>query len=510
MHPASSPRRSLPRGPEIIDPNRGAPERPARRAVAGGRELPRMVVSGWRWRIVLALALLPIAAVVPVGREELPPGEAAGVAAQDGTPTPAQPTPFPGKPAPQPSYDTLRVEANGLVVPYHIWIDWLPALVTTRDGGAWVFFGAQARTADGLGARRLYGARFDPDRSVWMPATVMPGGVAQFGPAAAVDSQGVVHVVYSDVAAAGEVGSTLVYTRSTPDGGWTDPAAIAPDPNAGYQMMADIAIDASDGIHVLWRDQRLATPEERAAHPANGDLYVSDLVDGSWTPPIQVMERNGDTAVAGWPHLAANGDHLVAIWSIYGGTTEEDMKSADRIDWASRPLGDPAAWSAAAPLLVRPDDAREIGGRLVDVAMDPRGGMVVVYGSYERARNELAVRRLGADNGGWSEPEIIGVGDYGYLPAAGINDDGTLFIAFNSGRNRNVEIGALAVHPDGSLAAPVTLTPAEDGLQARAMVAVGADGAPWVVYMHQPPGESAVTELRVLREASMLQPAMSE
>jgi hypothetical protein len=469
-----------------------------------------MVVSGWRWRFVLALALLPFAAVVPAGHDEPPPGGAARVAAQAGTPTPPQPTPFPGEPAPQPSYDTLRVEAGGAIVPYHIWIDWLPALVTKPDGGAWVFFGAQARTAEGFGQRRLYAARFDPERAVWAPAKVMPGGVAQFGPAAAVDSQGVVHVVYSDVATPGEVGSTLVYTRSSPGGGWTDPVAIAPEPVAGYQMVADIAIDANDGVHVLWRDQRLATAEERAAHPANGDLFVSDLVDGQWTAPVQVMERDGSTAVAGWPHLAANGDRLVAVWSIYGGTTDDDMKSADRVDWASRPLDDPSSWSAAAPLLERPDDSREIGGRLVDVATDPRGGIVIVYGSYERARNELALRRLAADNGGWSDPKIIGVGDYGYLPAAGVNSGGTLFIAFNAGRNRNVEIGAMAVLPDGNLAEPVTLTPAEDGLQARAMVAVGADGAPWIVYMHQPPGESAVTELRVLREASLLQPATSE
>ncbi len=494
----------------MVEQDRGGSGRPGRPVNAGGRDLPRMVVSGWRWRLVLALALLPIAAVVPAGQDGPVSRGFGGASAQDGTPTPPLPTPFPGIPAPQPSYETLRVEAEGAVVPYHVWIDWLPSLVTTPGGGGWVFFGAQARTSQGLGARQLYAARFDPERGVWMPATLMPGGVAQFGSAAAVDSTGTVHVVYSDVAAAGEVGSTLVYTRSTPEGGWADPMAVAPDPDAGYQMMADIAIDANDGVHVLWRDQRLVTAEERAAHPANGDLFVSDLVDGAWTPPVKVMERDGETAVAGWPHLAANGDRLVAIWSIYGGTTEEDMKSADRIDQASRPLDDPASWSAASPLLVRPDDSREIGGRLVDVATVPGGGIVIIYGSYERARNELAVRRLGADNGGWSEPEIIATGDYGYLPTVAVNADGTLFAAFNAGRNRNVKIGAMAVSPDGNVATPVTLTPAEAGLQARAMVAVGADGNPWIVYMHQPPGESAVTELRVLREAILLQTETSE
>jgi hypothetical protein len=121
----------------------------------------------------------------------------------------------------QPSYDVLRIEQDGAVTPYNIWVDWLPLVVATPDGGAWAFFSAQAKKADGMGTRRLYAARFDPGLGVWTPGRPMPGGEIQFGPSAVVDSKGTVHLVYSD-RRTNDTGvfSVLVYTRSDGQGGW--------------------------------------------------------------------------------------------------------------------------------------------------------------------------------------------------------------------------------------------------------------------------------------------------
>ena len=80
----------------MVEQDRGGSGRPGCRVNAGGRDLPRMVVSGWRWRLILALALLPIAALVPAGPDGPAKVGDAGVSAQEGTPTPPQTTPFPG------------------------------------------------------------------------------------------------------------------------------------------------------------------------------------------------------------------------------------------------------------------------------------------------------------------------------------------------------------------------------------------------------------------------------
>ena len=75
----------------------------------------------------------------------------------------------------------------------------------------------------------------------------------------------------------------------------------------------------------------------------NADLLSSDLVEGEWTEPVQINIREAPDVNPGWPHLVADGDRLVVVWSIYRGTTAEEMKSAVRVDWSSPPAGrDPA------------------------------------------------------------------------------------------------------------------------------------------------------------------------
>ena len=89
------------------------------------------------------------------------------------------------------------------------------------------------------------------------------------------------------------------------------------------------------------------------------------------------------------------------------------------------------------------------------------------------------------------------------MPSAAFEEDGSLVVVFNSGRNRNVEIGALRVAANGVAGDPVTISPAEEGLEARAAIAIAAGGAVWVAYMHQPDSNSPATELRVLRGAEL-------
>ncbi|HLL49210.1 MAG TPA: hypothetical protein VK356_00960 [Thermomicrobiales bacterium] len=405
----------------------------------------------------------------------------------------------------QPAYDVLRIDDNGIGRAYRVWEEWVPQVVTTPDGGAWAFFTAQIRTADGLADRRLYASRFDPESKVWLPAMGMGTSATQFGATAATDSQGVVHLIYSNRATdSPDSWSQLVYRRFV-DGSWTDPVPVAPHPDAGHQMLASLAIDAKDGLHVIWRDQRLVTPEARTALPTNADLVASDFVAGEWTEPTQINVREAPDVNPAWPHLVVDGDRLVVVWSIYRGTTAEEMKSAVRVEWSGRSLDATSSWSTPRTLYVR--EGGDAGGRLIDLAADPRGGAVVVYGLYNRGTNDLFMQRLDGDQDDWSEPALIASGDFGYLPAITITGDGTIYAVFNNGRNRDVDIGGLIADPSGRSAGAVTLTPAEGGITARASIAVDGKGMPWVIYMHQPAGSTNVTEIQSVRAATFIPPA---
>lgn len=427
--------------------------------------------------------------------------------AQESTPSATPQAPPPPPEVSQPAYDVLRVDDNGIGRAYRVWEEWVPEVVTTPDGGAWVFFTAQIRTSEGSTERRLFASRFDPEKKVWLPARGMGSSATQFGATAATDSQGVVHLIYSNrVGDSSDAWSQLVYQRLV-NGSWTDPVPVAPHPDAGHQMLASLAIDAHDGLHVVWRDQRFVTPEARAKLATNADLLSSDLVEGEWTKPTLINNREAPDVNPGWPHLVADGDRLVVVWSIYRGTTAEEMKSAVRVDWSTRPLDASRGWSTPQTLYMR--EGGDAGGRLIDLAADPRGGAVVVYGLFDHGNNDLMLQRLDAGNDAWTAPVLIAHGDFGYLPAVTIAGDGTIYAVFNNGRNRDVDIGGLIADASGQSSGAVTLTPAEGGVTARASIALDRDETPWVVYMHQPEGSTNVTEIQTVRAATFTPPAPS-
>jgi hypothetical protein len=409
--------------------------------------------------------------------------------------------------ASQPAYEVLRIDDNGVGRAYRVWEEWVPQVVTTPDGGAWVFFTAQMRIPEVNADRRLFASRFDPERRVWLSARAIGSSATQFGATAAADSQGVVHLIYSNrVGASSEAWSQLVYQRFVNDS-WTDPVPVAPHPDAGHQMLASLTIDEHDGLHVVWRDQRFVTPEARAMLATNADLLSSDLVEGEWTEPTMINIREAPDVNPGWPHLVADGDRLVVVWSIYQGTTAEEMKSAVRVEWSSRPLDASRGWSPPQTLYVR--EGGDAGGRLIDLAADPRGGAVVVYGLFNRGNNDLMLQRLDVGKNAWTDPVLIASGDFGYLPAVTIAGDGRIYAVFNNGRNRDVDIGGLIADAAGQSAGAVTLTPAESGVTARASIALDHNETPWVVYMHQPEGSTNVTEIQSVRAATFIPPAPS-
>ena len=163
--------------------------------------------------------------------------------------------------------------------------------------------------------------------------------------------------------------------------------------------------------------------------------------------PSLINIREAPDVNPAWPHLVADGDRLVVVWSIYRGTTADEMKSAVRVEWSSRPLDASSGWSTPQTLYVR--EGGDAGGRLIDLASDPRGGAVVVYGLFNRGQNDLMLQRLDTGKDTWTEPVLIASGDFGYLPVISIASDGTIYAVFNNGRNRDVDIGGLIADPSG-------------------------------------------------------------
>lgn len=407
--------------------------------------------------------------------------------------------------AAQPSYDTLRVDNDGVSLPYQVSVDSPPAVVATPDAGAWAFFSAQAKRGDNaFGSLKLYAARFDPKAGIWQAAVPLKGGAIQYGPSAVVDGKGTVHLVLSDQPDAnkGTVG-TIVYMKSTPDGGWTDPAPIAANPNAGSQLNADLAIDGNGGLHVAWQDQRGVDAPTRDAAPTNADVFASDLqANGTWSAPSQMNVRPDATTNGSRPKLAVDGDRLVAVWSVYD--QKNGLATASRLEWGTRGLSDPSGkWSAPQVLLERGNSL--IGGRLLDLAADPMGGVAIVFGRRENNQNTLFLQRLAKGAPAWSAPLPLFSGDRGSFPAMKIAGDGAVYIAYQIGSTGQVHVGAVGLAPAQSrVGVEMTLTAGEEGSQGRPGLGIDGNGRVWVIYFHEPAGAAVkANEVRVLRGATI-------
>ena len=409
--------------------------------------------------------------------------------------------------APQPSYDTLRVAGDGVSVPYQVWVAWSPIIVPTPDGNAWAFYSVQAANTDGsLGTKKLFVSHYNTAEGSWSAGSALPGGQIQFGPSAAVDANGVVHLVYTDRADDKPTSyGKLVYIHSNTDGSWSDPVAVSPNDAAGHQLSPDLAIDKNGALHVAWQDQRGLDPATRDAAASNADVFESDLgADGTWTGAIQVSALRPDaTTNSSRPQIAVDGDRLVAVWSVYN--AESGINTAANIQWSTRPLDATAAWTNPQQLVARNVDASgagdQIGGRLLDLVSDPTGGVGIVFGRHIGDVNNLFVQHLAAGGSDWSAPVTLAGGDRGSFPAAAYEPDGTLVVVYNIGSGAKVGVGAVTLTAGATAPSVETnLTAGEDGAQGRATVATDAAGSVWMIYMHEPSGGLS-NEIRVLKGA---------
>ncbi|HET7095406.1 MAG TPA: FAD-linked oxidase C-terminal domain-containing protein, partial [Thermomicrobiales bacterium] len=254
----------------------------------------------WRrvaWTVAMLVALSGAGMAPRAAAQDAPPGPTA----QDATPAPFVQEPI--TPA-QPGFDGIRAAQDGQLVTYSIWVNLPPVLVTTPDGGAWAFFTARARTDESSASNQLFAARFDPKAHVWQPAATIPGNDVQFGPAAVVDAKGAVHLIYSArPSESATSNSTLMYTVNRDGRTWETPQPVAPDPNAGMQVMADLAIDSVGVLHAIWRDQRSGNASVSPNDQSDGDLFVSDFAKGAWSKPVQLTGLNGATDFVAWPRI---------------------------------------------------------------------------------------------------------------------------------------------------------------------------------------------------------------
>ena len=140
-----------------------------------------------------------------------------------------------------------------------------------------------------------YYARLEVSASRWSlplgvddPTEEPPRGYSD--PSIAVDSQGMVHVVWSD-SRHGSPYAALAYSRLRPgETIWSPHQIIGGDQGLVFNGSPAIAVDAEDGLHVVWEVAK-RTPEDDSRFWYNIYYTASDDGGVTWRPAMTVTDH---------------------------------------------------------------------------------------------------------------------------------------------------------------------------------------------------------------------------
>jgi uncharacterized repeat protein (TIGR01451 family) len=310
-------------------------------------------------------------------------------------------------------------------------------------------------------------------------------------PDVSVDSEGVAHVVWSDVS----VG--VMHSARLPDGTWTTPEAIYEGGLAGGGGAPRIAVDGLDTLHVVY-------------YGWNGPRYTQRPAGGGWSTPVGLPAGGGHTIAAdgsGGVHVlykdAATFGDIHYLWRTPGGAWQAPVYVAGSYDGSNIAVGPggevhllwqesyvavyhrtrypDGTWS---PRWTVDPDQHRADSRL-QLVVGPDGELHAVWQS--SGVGKYAHRPPG---GSWSEPITLPSADGAAMLA--IDWQGVLHMIEWSHYDEYADYRQR--RPDGTWTTPVDLVGWGVG---RKAMAIGLDGLPHIVI-----GSSAGKVCYVTRDAA--------
>jgi hypothetical protein len=296
----------------------------------------------------------------------------------------------------------------------------------------------------------------------WTPARRLTwtSGYSE-NPAIAVDSSGNLHVVWSDT-----VGSHDLYYKKSTDGGatWTVTKRITW--TSGYSIYPTIAVDSSDNLHLVWRDDT----------GGNNEIYYKKSTDGgvTWTTSQRLTWTSGiswDPAIA----ISPSGNLHVVWYDGTGGNNEIYYKKS---------TNGGAKWSAS-QRLTWTSGYSEYPAVLVDSS----GNVHVVWQAHIPVNSEIYYKRSTDGGATWTPSQRLTWNSYySGSPAIAVDSSGNLHVVWYDSATTNFEIHYRKSTDGGTTWTPsqrLTWTP---GYSENPAIAVDSSGNLHVVWDDDTPG----------------------
>lgn len=235
----------------------------------------------------------------------------------------------------------------------------------------------------------------------WSPYEQINRG-SSYMSAIALDSHGVIHVIYDDIENPSKQSSQVIYSdiyyRQSADGGktWSSPIDLSNSPDTG-SARPHLVVDSSDTIHVTWDEGWDRLSGNLASTFTGGYTYSKDGGQSWSTPKIINYPANGPVQLT----VGSNGKGGVML--VWRSKLEQDQNVY--YQW-SKDGG--ATWSTIATIpgiYARP---WTIPFDMYNTATDSAGNIhLVMVGQLQKTDVSQGVYHLIWDGNQWSVPEKV-------------------------------------------------------------------------------------------------------
>ncbi len=281
-----------------------------------------------------------------------------------------------------------------------------------------------------------------------------------YGARTVVDARGDIHVVVvsSDTPSAN---TELYYMTKPAHGGWSKAVNITN--TAGCSYAPAIAVDAQNGLHVIWIDNTSGTDR---------GYYITKPSGGSWSIPAVISNGPGNSEQAAIAVDVQGNLHLT--WY-----TNSSIPSKVDIIYGTRSAG--GSWS-------KPSNISDNSGRseLPTIAVDVQGNVYVVWEDNTSGNYGILYATKSA-GGSWSMPlNISRSSGTSHSPAMATDAHGTLHAAWVDGTSGNQEIMYATKPAGGSWSEPANISNNTGGSYSPAISVDIQDNVCviWVEFVH--------------------------
>jgi len=239
--------------------------------------------------------------------------------------------------------------------------------------------------------------------TAWSHTKVLSENSVNYFSRVAIDSQGVVHVVYSDRVQGQSCETCLhLFHRRSEDGGNTWSVAVEVSGLDSGAAKPQLAIDKSDNLHVIW-EAGIGGTLGQVFSPVRVYYSTSSNSGRTWSDAFELGggQKGQDNFEAKKPAISVDvNDHVIAIWhSLPDDRVYYQISSDKGKSWSDATLipGMWGSWHVATMGLDSYSTAKDSAGQI----------HLVMVGRTAEEDRTLALYHLVWNGTSWSSPDVV-------------------------------------------------------------------------------------------------------